>query len=89
MKSLYKYFFRGLITILPVALTLYLLYIFLAWTETATLWILRPLIGSFYVPGMGLVFGILSILAIGSGVQAKRAQTAVNCRASVYQPAAR
>lgn len=65
MKSLYKYFFRGLITILPVALTLYLLYIFLAWTETATLWILRPLIGSFYVPGMGLVFGILSILAIG------------------------
>ena len=65
MKSLYKYFFRGLITILPVALTLYLLYIFLAWTETATLWILRPLIGSFYVPGMGLLFGILSILAIG------------------------
>lgn len=65
MKSLYKYFFRGLITILPVALTLYLLYLFLNWTETAALWVLRPLIGSFYVPGLGLLFGILGILAIG------------------------
>lgn len=65
MKSFYKYFFRGLITILPVALTVYLLYIFLAWMETTALWILRPLIGSFYIPGLGLVFGVLSILAIG------------------------
>ena len=48
MKSLYKYFFRGLITILPVALTVYLLYIFLAWMETAALWILRPLICLLY-----------------------------------------
>ncbi|MDW5442661.1 DUF502 domain-containing protein [Polaromonas sp. SM01] len=65
MKNLYRYFFRGLITVLPVALTLYLLYIFLAWTETLTLWVLRPLIGSFYVPGLGLVFGVLIILLIG------------------------
>ncbi|MDP1530723.1 MAG: DUF502 domain-containing protein [Rhodoferax sp.] len=65
MKNLYKYFFRGLITILPVALTVYLLYIFLAWMETLTLWVLRPLIGSFYIPGMGLVFGIASIVLIG------------------------
>jgi len=65
MKKLYKYFFRGLITVLPVALTLYLLYIFLAWTEKLTLWILSPLIGSFYRPGMGLVSGVLIILLIG------------------------
>ena len=65
MKKLYKYFFRGLITILPVALTLYVLYIFLAWTESLALWILRPLIGSFYLPGMGLVFGVASIVLIG------------------------
>ncbi|UUZ64725.1 DUF502 domain-containing protein [Polaromonas sp. P1-6] len=65
MKNLYRYFFHGLITILPVALTLYLLYLFLNWTETLALWVLRPLIGSFYVPGLGLVFGILSILVIG------------------------
>ncbi len=65
MKKLYKYFFRGLITVLPVALTLYVLYIFLAWMETLTLWVLRPVIGSFYVPGMGLVFGIAGIVLIG------------------------
>ena len=65
MKKLYKYFFRGLITILPVGLTVYVLYIFLAWMETLTLWILRPLVGSFYIPGMGLVFGVASIVAIG------------------------
>ena len=65
MKKLYKYFFRGLITILPVALTVYVLYIFLAWMETLTLWILRPLVGSFYIPGMGLLFGVASIVAIG------------------------
>ena len=65
MKKLYKYFFRGLITILPVALTVYVLYIFLAWMETLTLWVLRPLIGSFYIPGMGLVFGVVSIVLIG------------------------
>jgi uncharacterized membrane protein len=72
MKTLYKYFFRGLITILPVALTLYLLYLFLNWTETAALWILRPLIDSFYVPGLGLLFGILGILVIGYLVSKQR-----------------
>ncbi len=72
MKNLYKYFFRGLITILPVALTVYLLYIFLAWTETLTLWLLRPLIGSFYVPGMGLLSGVLAILVVGYLVSNRR-----------------
>lgn len=65
MKKLYKYFFRGLITVLPIALTLYLLYIFLAWTEKLTLWMLSPIIGGFYIPGMGLVSGVLIILLIG------------------------
>lgn len=72
MKSLSKYFFRGLITVLPVALTLYVLYIFLAWSETAALWLLRPLIGGFYVPGLGLVFGVAIILAIGFLVSKQR-----------------
>jgi uncharacterized membrane protein len=65
MKKLYRYFFRGLITVLPLALTLYLLYIFLAWTEKLTLWVLSPIIGGFYIPGMGLVSGVLIILLIG------------------------
>jgi uncharacterized membrane protein len=65
MKLLYKYFFRGLVTVLPLALTVYLLFLFLAWTESVALWILRPFIGGFYVPGLGLFFGILIILGIG------------------------
>ena len=65
IKKLYKYFFRGLITILPVVLTLYVLFGFLAWSETVALWVLRPLIGSFYIPGLGLVFGVSCILLIG------------------------
>jgi uncharacterized membrane protein len=74
MTRLYRYFFRGLIAILPVALTVYVLYIFLAWTESLALTLLRPFVGGFYVPGMGLVLGILSILAIGYLVSNQRIQ---------------
>lgn len=74
MTRLYKYFFRGLITVLPLALTIYLLYIFLAWTEAVALTFLRPFIGGFYVPGMGLALGILAILAIGYLVSKQRVQ---------------
>ena len=72
MHRLYKYFFRGLITVLPLALTVYLLYIFLAWTEAVALTFLRPFIGGFYVPGMGLALGILGILLIGYLVSKER-----------------
>ncbi len=64
-KQLYKYFLRGLITVLPVALTVYLLFLFLAWTEGAAAWLLNPIIGGFYVPGLGLVLGVAIILVIG------------------------
>ena len=74
MTRLYKYFFRGLITVLPLALTIYLLYLFLAWTEGVALTFLRPFIGGFYVPGMGLLLGILGILAIGYLVSKERVQ---------------
>ncbi|MFJ0701077.1 DUF502 domain-containing protein, partial [Bordetella bronchiseptica] len=74
MSRLYRYFFRGLITVLPIALTLYLLFIFLAWTEALALTLLRPFIGSFYIPGMGLALGILGILAIGYLVSKQRVQ---------------
>lgn len=78
MKNLYKYFFRGLITILPLALTVYVLYIFLAWMETLTLWILRPLFGSFYIPGMGLVVGIAGIVLIGYMMSKQRVRKALS-----------
>src|SRR3546814_20012515 len=74
MTRMYRYFFRGLITVLPIALTIYLLYILLAWTERVTLALLSPFIGSFYIPGMGLVLGILGILLIGYLVSKERVQ---------------
>ena len=66
MKRLYRYFFRGLLTLLPLVLTVYVLVLFLGWVESGALWVLRPIIGGFYVPGMGLLFGILIIVAIGA-----------------------
>ena len=65
MKNLSKYFIRGLIAILPVALTLYLLYIFLAWSETLAFTLLGALIGDIYIPGMGLAIAVLFIIAVG------------------------
>ncbi len=65
MKRLSQYFLRGLVTVLPVGVTLYLLYIFLAWSEALAMWVIRPLVGDFYLPGMGLVLGVLAILVLG------------------------
>ncbi|AZY49336.1 DUF502 domain-containing protein [Bordetella avium] len=73
-RRLYRYFFLGLITILPIALTLYLLFVFLAWTEAIALTFVRPFIGDFYIPGLGLLLGILVILAIGYLVSKERVQ---------------
>ena len=69
MTRFYKYFFKGLITILPVGVTLYLL--FLYWSEDMALVLLRPFIGGFYVPGLGLVLGVLGIVLIGYLVSQK------------------
>lgn len=71
MARFYRYFFRGLITILPVGITVYLLYLFLAWSEQMALVVLRPFIGTFYVPGLGLLLGVLGIVAIGYLVSKK------------------
>ena len=65
VKHLYQYFFRGLITLLPVGLTVYLLYLFLSWSETLTSQLIRPFIGKFYFPGMGLALGITGIFLLG------------------------
>ncbi|QEI06667.1 DUF502 domain-containing protein [Pigmentiphaga aceris] len=78
MKRLYIYFFRGLITILPVALTVYLLAIFLMWTESIAIAMVRPFIGDFYVPGMGLALGILGIVGIGYLVSKRRVRQALS-----------
>lgn len=65
MKIVYRYFFRGLIAFLPVALTVYLLFLFISGAESIALWLIRPLIGDFYLPGVGLLFGIALIMVLG------------------------
>ncbi len=64
-KRITQYFLRGLITALPLGLTVYLLYLFLSWSETLAMRLTRPLIGEHYVPGMGLVLGVLGIVLLG------------------------
>lgn len=65
MKRIYQYFFRGLLTALPFGLTLYLFYIFLVWAEQFSMWWIRPFIGEYYEPGMGIALGLLSIILLG------------------------
>ena len=65
MKRLSQYFLRGLVTILPVGLTVYLLYLFLTWSEDLAMRVIRPFVGVFYLPGMGLVLGVVGILVLG------------------------
>lgn len=64
-KRITQYFLRGLITALPLGLTVYLLYLFLSWSETLAMRLTRPLIGEHYVPGMGLVLGVVGIVLLG------------------------
>lgn len=66
MKRLYRYFFRGLITVLPIALTVYLLFMLVAWTESIAMWLIRPFIGEdLYLPGLGILLGAALILGLG------------------------
>ena len=65
LNRLSQYFFRGLITFLPLAITVYVLVIFITWTEHTAMQLLRPLTGEFYLPGLGIALGALLILALG------------------------
>jgi len=65
MKRLYSYFFRGLITFLPVGLTVYVLYLFVTWVEGSAMHMLRPITGDFYLPGLGIFLGAGIILVLG------------------------
>jgi len=65
MKHLTQYFLRGLLFALPVGLTIYLLYLFLAWMEKLSAQMVRPLLGEAYVPGLGLLLGVIGIVLLG------------------------
>lgn len=70
---LYQYFFRGLITFLPLALTVYVLVLFVTWTESLAMMMVRPITGDFYLPGLGIALS--GLLIVGLGVLVSRPET--------------
>ena len=75
MKRLSQYFLRGLLAILPLAFTVYLFYIFFAWMEGLTRVIVEPIFGSLYIPGLGLVVGVVLIGALGFLLSQRRTRS--------------
>lgn len=65
MNKLYQYFFRGLIAVLPLGLTVYVLYLVVTWAEALAMGMIRPFVGDFYLPGLGIVMSVALILALG------------------------
>ena len=66
LKSISKTFLTGLITILPVVLTLYLLYWFVVSAETAMGSLIRLVLPeNQYWPGMGTIVGLLVVFLVG------------------------
>ncbi len=64
--SLGRTFLTGLIAILPVLLTLYLMYWFVLSTEAVLGGVIRLILPEeYYWPGMGVVIGLLAVFAIG------------------------
>jgi len=67
MRKMTKAFLTGLAAILPIAITIYILY----WLGTSAESALGGLLPSkFYRPGMGLVVGVIAIFLIGLSLQA-------------------
>ena len=70
MGQLTSTFLRGLGVVLPLALTTWIL----VWFVTGTESLLRPMFtffipAEYYVPGLGLVLGVIVVYAAGVGVQ--------------------
>ena len=66
MKSVSKTFLTGLITLLPVVLTLYLLYWFAAAAESLLGGVIRLVLPQgMYWPGMGVIAGLVVMFTVG------------------------
>lgn len=75
LRSIYKHILTGLITLLPVMLTLYLLYWFVVTTEAFLGGMIRAVISdAFYKPGMGVVVGVIVAFFVGLLMQTILAQ---------------
>ena len=66
MKRITLFFLRGLLTVLPLGLTIYLLFLLLTASESIAKSIIAPLLGSFYFPGIGLILTISAIVITGN-----------------------
>lgn len=64
MSSFNKIFFRGLITLLPIAITIYILYSAIVILENFLGSLLRAVLPS-YVPGIGLLLTLILIFIFG------------------------
>jgi uncharacterized membrane protein len=67
METLRQIFFRGLITLMPIALTIYILYTGLVIVENALGSVIKDYIppGYYYVPGIGFILTIFVIFLFG------------------------
>ena len=66
LKSISKTFLTGLITILPVVLTLYLLYWFVVSAESVLGEVIRLVLpANMYWPGMGSIAGLVMVFLVG------------------------
>ena len=66
MKKIGKLFLQGLVAILPIALTLYLIYWLATSAESALGGVIKAVVGEdYYVPGLGVLAGFLITLGIG------------------------
>jgi uncharacterized membrane protein len=64
--TLNRLFFKGLIVVLPVTLTIYLLMSIATSAENAFGTLIKDLIGpTFYVPGLGILFAVLALIGVG------------------------
>jgi uncharacterized membrane protein len=71
MRSVYRVFLRGLLAVLPVAVTVYLVF----WLATTFESLFQPVLtrllpGNDYVPGMGVVMGLGTVFVVGLMLQA-------------------
>ncbi len=70
MKTIGSILLKGLVTILPIGLTVYFVYWLGVTTESLLSKPIRFLVGEHYFPGLGLITGFLLLFLIGLAVNA-------------------
>lgn len=75
MKIFTRYLIRGVLTLLPLILTIYPLYHFFAWTDRIANGLFRQILpGIEYIPGTGLIVGLLTLFLLGLLMSSRQMQ---------------